>query len=249
VLAARRKIQAGKGCAGALFVSEELLRLNARLVPDKVTEVIPCSVPDDLFYFDPETRREGRETLGLGDKTVLLYSGGTASYQGLGKLANVLRDILADRDAILLAISPDTSRLEMELSGLPAGRVVIRSALLAEMNRFCNVADFGLLIRDVSPVNRVASPTKFGEYCMAGLPVICNAAVAQAWEFGGRLGNRVPLEDVCRHGLPPKVGNDRRSLIAASAVHLYSRQAALTKLVAFYAKMFREVGRNGANWT
>jgi glycosyltransferase involved in cell wall biosynthesis len=34
------------------------------------------------------------------------------------------------------------------------------------------IGDIGFLLRDESIVNRVASPTKFAEYCLAGLPVI-----------------------------------------------------------------------------
>ena len=35
-----------------------------------------------------------------------------------------------------------------------------------EINKYYNVADFAILIRSDRSLNHVASPTKFGEYCL-----------------------------------------------------------------------------------
>ena len=40
-----------------------------------------------------------------------------------------------------------------------------------------SAADFGLLLRENNIVNNVASPTKFAEYLMAGLPVIISNGI------------------------------------------------------------------------
>ena len=40
------------------------------------------------------------------------------------------------------------------------------------------IFDAGLLLRESHPVNRVSSPTKFGEYLAAGVPVIATEGIS-----------------------------------------------------------------------
>jgi glycosyltransferase involved in cell wall biosynthesis len=47
----------------------------------------------------------------------------------------------------------------------------------AEVNRFLNASDIALLLREDIPMNNVASPTKFAEYLMSGLPTIISKGV------------------------------------------------------------------------
>ncbi len=46
-----------------------------------------------------------------------------------------------------------------------------------EVYKYLNAADFGILFRENTVMNNVASPTKFAEYMLCGLPVIISEGV------------------------------------------------------------------------
>ena len=60
------------------------------------------------------------------------------------------------------------------------------------------MGDVGLLLRDDLPVNRVASPTKFAEYCLCGLPVLTTPYVGDFSEYVRQfsLGYQVDLSNL-----------------------------------------------------
>jgi glycosyltransferase involved in cell wall biosynthesis len=47
----------------------------------------------------------------------------------------------------------------------------------SKVHDYLSVCDFGFLLRDDSPVNNVASPTKFAEYSLVGIPTIISETV------------------------------------------------------------------------
>ena len=52
-----------------------------------------------------------------------------------------------------------------------------------EVTNFLLACDWGILIREQSVTNKVASPTKFAEYLSAGLPVIISENLGDYTEF------------------------------------------------------------------
>jgi len=52
-----------------------------------------------------------------------------------------------------------------------------------EVTSFLLACDWGILIREQSVTNKVASPTKFAEYLSAGLPVIISENLGDYTEF------------------------------------------------------------------
>ena len=60
----------------------------------------------------------------------------------------------------------------LENAGFLSTDYTIRSVPAQNVPRLLVAADLGLMLRDDSLTNRVASPIKFGEYMAAGVPVI-----------------------------------------------------------------------------
>jgi hypothetical protein len=73
-----------------------------------------------------------------------------------------------------LAMTTEPERMTALTSeaGLPSERVSIVSVSHDEVPAYLAAADVGLLLREPSPVNAVASPVKFGEYLASGAAVI-----------------------------------------------------------------------------
>ncbi|MEW5704590.1 MAG: glycosyltransferase [Pseudomonadota bacterium] len=191
-----RLARAARQADRAVFVSHALRRRMAGVWPaDKPAEVIPSVASDRLFFFDPRLRDETRGELGLAPQTPLyLYSGGLAPYQKFPETLDIFRRLQRVRaDARLLVLTADTvaaSALACDTDG-----VVVRSVANVEVNRYLNAADAAFMLRDKAATNLVASPTKFAEYCLAGLPVVMTDAVADSYALAREGGNLVNVED------------------------------------------------------
>jgi glycosyltransferase involved in cell wall biosynthesis len=194
--AERERALAARCCDRAMFVSEPLAQLCAPLLSGKPATVIPCAASEDLFFYDPALRARMRRELGYRDgDRVYVYSGSLVSYQCFDEMASLFQAwSAADPQARLLVLTPDADAARQRLAHLDPDAARVTGAQFDTVNDYLNAADAAFMLRRPSLVNRVASPTKFAEYCLTGLPVIMTDAVEEAWRTSGELGNRVKLE-------------------------------------------------------
>jgi len=187
---------AAQHAAGALFVSEPLQALCATLLSEKPTAVIPCVASKEVMHYDPDLRRSTRAALSLSDDvTVFVYSGSLVAYQCFSETVELFRSVHASRPQThILVMTPQKVQADAILSRLPNGSFTSLSAHYREVNAYLNAADLAFMLREDTPVNRVASPTKFAEYCLAGLPVIMTDAVRDSARIADRIGNRIAPE-------------------------------------------------------
>jgi hypothetical protein len=99
-------------------------------------------------------------------------------------------------------------------------RFIIVSVDYEKMNEIYNLADFAFMLREPKILNWVASPTKFGEYCLTGLAVILNNTIEQATENAKKIGNNIEESNILN---AEKLTNDVRHLIASKSKEIYSR--------------------------
>jgi len=172
-------------CTRAIFVSEELRHRKWKYGLEKPSEIIPTSVAPDIFFFSEDLRKEARESLCITpEKRVLLYSGSIVGYQHFEEYVRMCKKLnRSDSRLRFLVVTPHIERARRVLLQLPQRSWILCSASLKEMNAYYNAADFGVLLRERNSVNDVASPTKFGEYCLTGLPVIMNDSVKQSFKY------------------------------------------------------------------
>ncbi|MCB1043264.1 MAG: glycosyltransferase [Acidobacteria bacterium] len=140
--------------------------------------VIPCAAAG---RWSPSLARraEIRQDLGLMDKTVFVYSGSMRSYQCIPEMLKIFGSIAQNDDSLhLLIMSSQKDAFETLLSdaGLKAKSTVISLPHDRVLDTL-QAADLGFMLRNDTVVNRVASPTKFAEYLLAGVPVITSSFV------------------------------------------------------------------------
>lgn len=153
-------------------------------------EVIPCTLGRDLQKVGGIDRIGLRRELGWGeDDLVLVYSGSTVGWQSVDLMAMVLETVLnRDPTARALFLSQDDEHIRLLKKRFP-GRVELRWYPHDRVLPVLACCDIGLLVRNPSITNKVASPTKFAEYLSAGLQVLISE----------ELGDLSPL--VRSHGL------------------------------------------------
>lgn len=193
----RRLHMAARLCDRALFVSRPLYELVADDIGIKPYAVIPCCAAEENFFFDPALRQESRARLGYAtDDIVYIYSGGLQPYQRFDDTVSAFAQLRKnDASVRLLIATPQAEAARQRLADLPKGSWQVVSARLEEVNGLLNAADAAFLLRHADDTNRVASPTKFAEYCLAGLPVIMTEAIADSHHLARENGNLMSFDD------------------------------------------------------
>jgi glycosyltransferase involved in cell wall biosynthesis len=108
-----------------------------------------------------------------GAATRLTYLGTGAPWQGLDHLARVWGQLALRRRGLRFRVVSRDPRARVLAGGVPAGSIEFRATdNPSEVARLLWDGDMGFLLRAPHIVNRVAFPTKFGEYVAAGVPVV-----------------------------------------------------------------------------
>lgn len=206
---------------GCIFVSDALYSLHKNGLKINKYIIVPCTVPEKYFYFNENLRRNSRKELGYSDEDkVLLYSGSMVKYQGIDLAYVFFRGALAASNrAKVIILTTQLKEANIIFGGLDKARVSIKNCAFEDVNSYYNAADFAVLFRESRSLNYVASPTKFGEYCMAGIPVVMNNTVKQAYDYSIDIGNHY---DMTAFDFPDVSGLNRQ-FISEQAKLLYSR--------------------------
>jgi glycosyltransferase involved in cell wall biosynthesis len=188
-LAFQEEQDALKVASGILTASNkliELLRERHGMFNTKAASV-PCGVDVTRFSHAASNRNSQRKQLKLEDRIVFCYLGGLQKWQNIDETIVLFKRIhsLDNRAYLLLITNGDTSECQKKLKdiGNYGENYAFMSLLSDQIPTYLPMADFGFLLRADSPVNRVASPTKLGEYLAAGMPVITTPFAGDATQI------------------------------------------------------------------
>jgi glycosyltransferase involved in cell wall biosynthesis len=148
-------------------------------VCDSHTFVIPSLARSDIFRYDADRRDYMRSRLGLKGKLVLGYSGSVSPWQKVDKVMDVLNGILnKGLEAVLLLLTREIeeARSLAKKKGCMAFTRIMNCDYL-QLGDHIMCFDVGFLLRDRLMLNRVASPTKFAEYMLCGVPAFVSAGI------------------------------------------------------------------------
>ena len=171
-----------------IAVSEELVNYwNDRYCYSECKHVvIPCTLNTG---FHPEMLKQeeiekAREKMNFkSDDIVLVYSGSTAGWQSFDLLQGFLQKIINQNENIkVLFLSEKDKNVDQLKTEFPDKifQTFVKHSEVSEILKSC---DIGILIREKSVTNQVASPTKFAEYLSAGLPVIISEGIGDYTSF------------------------------------------------------------------
>jgi hypothetical protein len=148
----------------------------------------PCLSDTRKFFYDEMIRQSVRSELGISSgTTVFLYAGGVSSQWHVAEQMFSFFDFINKKmsDVLFLFLTTDQisiNSLVKNYEGL-AAKIICRSVPNNQVYKYLNAADFGILFRENTVMNNVASPTKFAEYVLCGLPVIISEGVGDYTKF------------------------------------------------------------------
>lgn len=148
--------------------------------------IIPCTLNEAFTRLDfsekliHTTRRE----MGFQEKDIVyVYSGSVAGWQSFNLLQEFMLPVLqSGKHCKLLFLGAKASQLQSIADQFPE-QVFFRHARPNEVPYLLIGADYGLLIREQSVTNEVASPVKFAEYLSCGLEVLLSDKLGDYSEF------------------------------------------------------------------
>lgn len=201
--------------------------------------IYPCLSDSNKFYYSQSLREAIRNNLGYDSSShVYLYSGGLMNkYHLVGETLAFLNNVAkTDKDARFLFLSKDEydeNDLLKDYSYLK-GKITVRSVPNEEVVNYLNAADFGLLFRDNVVMNNVASPSKFAEYVLCGLPTIISEGVGDYSELCLKEDLGIKVLDFKLTGADAKrlIENDfsREKIANYGLLHL-SKQSRLSQII------------------
>ncbi len=171
-----------------LAVSEKLVnywQFNYNYHADKHV-VIPCTL--NSFYesmsIDALAIKKKREELGFAETDIIcVYSGSLAGWQSFDLLYDFIKKAIDGiKNVKFLFLSDRDIIIEKLVKEFP-DKIVCTKLNVDEVPRHLIAADYGLLIREKSVTNHVASPVKFAEYLACGLIVIISERLGDYSEF------------------------------------------------------------------
>jgi hypothetical protein len=151
--------------AALVTVTDAMARHFEMKYPGTTTPTILLPIVDEIPAA-PASRRTA------GPRPVVVYAGGAQSWQNVGAMMDAVARCRADFDFAFYSDQVDALRDAARRAGV-AERIRFGCAAPAELPAIYAAADFGFVLRDASPVNRVSCPTKLSEYLAYGVvPVV-----------------------------------------------------------------------------
>ena len=140
-----------------------------------------------------------RENLGYKKNDIIfVYSGSSSDWQSFSKIIFFMNNFFQRNNKYkLLILSNKTNELVESIKKFP-NQISIKWFELSDVIQVLKICDYGLLIREESITNKVASPVKFAEYLFAGLKIIISPNVGDYSKFVvenncGYLENKITL--------------------------------------------------------
>lgn len=224
-----------------IFVSESLRNLYIKN-HKKNSFIIPCVADKTYFYFSPKLRETSRAEMSLiPSDVVLIYVGSMALWQCVNDTIKIINDHLSSSDKHkAIIITPDKKEFISQFPPDTRHRLICRSVSLIDVNKYLNAADYAIFLREKNNINKVASPVKFAEYCMAGLPILMTDAVEQSFSYAIKLGNLVHVELGETIKLPERFNNEKRLAVSSRTRLLLSNTKTKKTLYEIYKEIFKQ---------
>ncbi len=148
--------------------------------------VIPCTLNKVFEHIKVTTQsiQNSRELIGIHNNDVLfVYSGSVAGWQSFELLYRFIKPILKDNlNYKVLFLSTMDSNINKLIDEFKE-QIICKVVSPDLVPQYLLGADYGLLIREETITNLVASPVKFAEYLACGLNVILSDKLGDYSKF------------------------------------------------------------------
>jgi hypothetical protein len=161
--------------------------------------IIPCTLNSCFLQPMPEQLALDKLKLALGfgpEDVILAYSGSSAGWQSFVMVDEFLGLLMTENPKLKVLFLAPTLPAEMKSAGRYLGRIRSMWVKPAEVPDLLCICDYGLIIREKSVTNEVASPVKFAEYLSSGLSILISENIGDYSEFVRQKGCGIVIQDI-----------------------------------------------------
>lgn len=171
-----------------IAVSEALVKYWNKMFgySDNRHVVIPCTINSKIRSTLPANEKIQilRQRNGFSEPDiVLVYSGSAAGWQSFDLLDDFLNRQMAENSNIKVVFLSQNDLSQLKIYRKFSNRISQKWLQHDEVKEFLTCCDYGILIRERTMTNKVASPTKFAEYLLSGLPVLISEQIGDFTDF------------------------------------------------------------------
>lgn len=200
--------------------------------------VIPCTLSAGFSNtrLSEDAVAASRQALGLkSDDVVFVYSGSLAGWQSFELTQAFIEPLLksSEKNKIVF-FSPSHVSISRLIRMFP-GQVILKQLRSNEVQDFLVAGDYGLLIRENSDTNRVASPVKFAEYLACGLKVILSENLGDYAKMSLEKNWGYIFTEF--NATIRRPGIDEKKAISAEAIRIFTKKNYLQA----YKKIFNKI--------
>lgn len=180
-----------------LFVSHALKQLASSIGEIRDHYIIPSTGLSQYFFYDKNIREKRRKELNVSGKFVVGYSGSIASWQRVDKVIEVFEMVRSiNHNAVLVVFTKEIEEFKKQFNRYTDSEVVLRSLKNNELGEYIQCFDMGVLLRDKLILNKVASPTKFAEYLLCGVPSLVSAGIGDLEQIISEQNAGICIQDI-----------------------------------------------------
>jgi len=203
------------------------------VAPDHI--IVPCTLSEGFLnsQISAEAIIAKRSEMRLDqDDTVFIYSGSLAGWQSFDLTQSFIEPILkSSKKNKIVFFSPSDPCIFKLMEHFPE-QVIFKHLDSNKVHEYLMVGDYGLLIRENSETNKVASPVKYAEYLSSGLKVIISPNLGDYTELS-REKNWGVLASVF-NPTTPKPPLDEKLQLSVEAKEMFTKKHYLAE----YQKLF-----------
>ena len=152
----------------------------------KLYAPIPCTISSHFVSPLPTEKEIEHLRANLGfvkQDIVLVYSGTSAGWQSFSLVDDYLHKLFFENKNLKLIFLSDESPKGSNFFASYKDQILKKWVKPNEVRELLLTADYGLLIREKSITNKVASPVKFAEYLSCGLQIVISENIGDFTDF------------------------------------------------------------------
>ncbi|MEO6884629.1 MAG: hypothetical protein ABI199_11470 [Bacteroidia bacterium] len=193
--------------------------------------VIPCTI-NKVFrdvVINENSILESRKKMGFTDEDiVLIYSGSVAGWQSFQLLQDFIKNTFSNQNNLKIFFLSDEDEKITQMKNEFPNRVFNKKVKPNEVPNYLMAADYGLLIRENTITNKVASPVKFAEYLSCGLKIIISENLGDYSEFVSQKDCGIVLNSAIQKNIfLNTVSMDEKNKIRTFAISHFVKQVYL----------------------
>lgn len=170
----------------AIFVTKQMQKFYEKKYSQEMKSIKCMTLPIIEENRDKSVEISEELKLKIKDKTIIIYSGNLQKWQNIDTMMDLISKNLSNKlFYIILTGQKEEMERRFKERNISSKYFLVDSVLPSELSKYYEISNYGFILRDDHVLNRVANPTKLGEYLDYGIiPIVKLNEIGDYKELG-----------------------------------------------------------------